>query len=172
MKTASCAAALVLIAGCASTTTTPTAPGILALPGTGKSFDQFRYDDQDCRGHASAMVGGKSPSDAQSESTGRGMVAGAAIGTLAGALLTGQGSGAAVGAGFGLLTGAAVGSSSGNATAYSIQRSYDAAFTQCMYGKGHKVPGTYVAPRARPATVPPPPPGLPPPEAPPDYKKP
>src|SRR5262245_51598257 len=98
MKRALCAAAAMLIAGCASST--PPGPGILALPGTGKSFDQFRYDDQDCRAHASAAVGGKSPSDTQSESTGKGMAAGAAIGTLAGALITGQGSGAAIGAGF------------------------------------------------------------------------
>lgn len=43
---------LALLAGCA---TAPTAPGVLVLPGTGKSFDQFRQDEQECRQYAGAQ---------------------------------------------------------------------------------------------------------------------
>src|SRR5262245_63484803 len=31
-------------------------PGVLVLPGSAKTFDQFRFDEQDCRGHAQARV--------------------------------------------------------------------------------------------------------------------
>ena len=44
-----------LLSSCAATM--PTAPAVLALPGTGKSFDQFRADEQECRGHAYAQIG-------------------------------------------------------------------------------------------------------------------
>lgn len=39
-------AALLAIAAC---TTIPTGPSVMAMPGSGKSFDQFRADDADCR---------------------------------------------------------------------------------------------------------------------------
>jgi hypothetical protein len=45
---------LALLAGCA---TAPTGPHVLVLPGTGKSFDQFRADEQECRQYAQAQVG-------------------------------------------------------------------------------------------------------------------
>jgi hypothetical protein len=31
-------------------------PGVLVLPGTGKGLDQFRVDEQDCRGYAQTQV--------------------------------------------------------------------------------------------------------------------
>ncbi len=46
---------VLLVVGCA---TTPTGPGVLVLPGTGKSFDQFRADEQECRQYARAQIGG------------------------------------------------------------------------------------------------------------------
>ena len=48
---------VVLLAGCASA---PTGPGVMVLPGTGKSFDQFRADEQECRQYAHAQVSGGS----------------------------------------------------------------------------------------------------------------
>ena len=39
----------ILIGGCA---TAPTEPSVLALPGTGKSLEQFNTDDVECRQHA------------------------------------------------------------------------------------------------------------------------
>jgi hypothetical protein len=44
-----------LVVGCA---TTPSGPGVLVLPGTGKSFDQFRADEQECRQYAGAQIAG------------------------------------------------------------------------------------------------------------------
>ena len=36
----------------------PTGPSVMALPGTGKSFDQFRADDGSCRQYAFEQSGG------------------------------------------------------------------------------------------------------------------
>ena len=40
----------------------------MALPGTNKSFDQFRADDMDCRQYASNQVGGDTAERAQADS--------------------------------------------------------------------------------------------------------
>jgi hypothetical protein len=61
-----------------------------------------------------------------------------------------------------LPTGAQAGASSGA----TLQWRYDVAYTQCMYAKGHRVPGG-APPPPSPETVPlPPPPGPPPPPPP------
>lgn len=160
-----------LLSSCAATM--PAGPGVLALPGTGKSFDQFRADEQECRGHAYAQIGGQGAEQAARDAAGRSALIGTAIGAAAGGLL-GGGEGAAVGAVFGLATGAAIGSEASYAAAGSRQRRYDHAFIQCMYQKGHKVPvpagARYPNAGQSQPTVPPPPPGQPPPEAPPDYR--
>lgn len=44
---------LALLGGCA---TAPTGPHVLVLPGTGKSFDQFRGDEQECRQYARSQI--------------------------------------------------------------------------------------------------------------------
>ena len=160
------AAALLALAGCA---TTPTGPSVLVLPGTGKSFDQFNRDEVYCRDYAMRGLGGKTPGKAGTDSTVASSVAGTAVGALAGAAI-GGGEGAAVGAGTGLLFGSAVGSDTGRYERSSSQTRYDNAYIQCMYGAGHRVPvpaGMYST-EARPAGAssvapPPPPPGNPPP---------
>ena len=48
------AAGIGLLTGC---TTMPDGPSVMVLPGTGKSFDQFRADEQECRGYAQSQVG-------------------------------------------------------------------------------------------------------------------
>jgi outer membrane lipoprotein SlyB len=143
----------------------PTGPNVLVLPGTGKTFDQFRYDDQECRDYAHVQVGGTSPSQSASDSVAKSAAVGTVVGAAAGAALGGR-SGAAAGAGGGLLVGSAAGASAGEASAYAVQRRYDYAFVQCMYAKGHRVPvsGRFSsAPPAGSAYVPPPPPPPPPP---------
>src|SRR5450759_4195863 len=70
--------ALLLVGAC---TTLPSGPGVMVLPGTGKSFDQFRADDFDCRQFASMQVGGTAPNQAAADSG----VKSAAVGTLVGA---------------------------------------------------------------------------------------
>jgi hypothetical protein len=171
-KRLACGAAALLLAACA--TPPPSGPGILVLPGTGKNFDQFRFDDQECRGFAHAQIGGKAADQAVTDSAAKSAVIGTAIGAAAGGLL-GGGEGAAVGAGLGLAGGSMVGADASRATAGTLQQRYDNAFTQCMYTKGHKVPvsGRYAdarRPAPSAARIPPPPPGQPPAGVPPDYR--
>jgi len=111
----------------------------MVLPGTSKSFDQFRYDDSVCRQFALEQAGGKVAGQTADDSMARSAVAGTVIGALAGAAIGGN-QGAGVGAGTGLLMGSMAGTSAGEASAYGGQRRYDNAFIQCMYAKGHRVP--------------------------------
>jgi hypothetical protein len=61
-------ALLLLVAGCASEPPPPAGPGLLVLPGTGKSFDLFLADDRECRQFASSQVSGAAQ---QSDSSSR-----------------------------------------------------------------------------------------------------
>jgi len=169
----------------------PTGPSMMALPGTGRSFDEFRYDDYLCRQFAHDQVGGNTPSRA-SISSGVGSAAvGAGVGAAAGAAL-GGGRGAAIGAGTGALAGSLAGIGTAGASGSISQERYDAAYVQCMYAKGHQVPvygqvtnnypgGRYTSPSYPPysssypppppgpqgtVSIPPPPPGVPPPPPP------
>lgn len=162
-------AATLLLAGCVSM---PSGPGVMALPGTNKSFDQFRGDDFDCRQYASDSVGGDTAERAQADSAVKSAVVGTAVGALAGAIVGGRGS-VAAGAGTGLLVGGVAGAGAGNASGRDLQHRYDHGYVQCMYSRGHKVPssgryGTVYAPSPSPAAaaIPPPPPGAPPPPPP------
>ena len=151
-------AAALLVGACASV---PEGPGVMALPGTGKTSDQFRDDDWYCRNFASSHIGGAEPSDVANSSTAKGAVIGTAVGAGLGAAF-GGGGGAAVGASFGLLTGIAVGAGRGESSAYALQRRYDQAYVQCMYAKGHRVPVSgRLTSTPRPAYAPPPPPRAP-----------
>ena len=153
-----------VFAGC---TTVPTGPSTMALPGTSKGFDQFRYDDGACRQYAYESSGGQTAAQAQQDSGVRSALAGAVIGALIGGAING-GHGAAVGAGVGAAGGGIAGVGAGDASAYEIQRRYDQAYTQCMYGKGHRVAvrGNYAPQAARYSSPPPrmygPPPPPPP----------
>jgi len=128
--------AIFLAAGCASL---PSGPSVLALPGTGKSFDEFRLDDDLCRRYASAQVGGVGPNQAANDSAVRNAALGTVIGAVAGAAIGGN-QGAGVGAGTGLLFGSMAGSTAASSGTYGSQRSYDHAYIQCMYGRGQRVP--------------------------------
>ncbi len=171
MKTALIAAgAAVVLCAC---TTMPTGPAVMVLPGTGKSFDQFKGDDYECRQFASAQVGGSSPDGAAESSGVKSAAIGTAVGAAAGALIGGR-SGAASGAGVGLIAGSATGAGAAGASQRTLQQRYDVGYQQCMYAKGHRVPvaGRFEATRPAPAgsayapPPPPPPPGSPPPPPP------
>ena len=158
-------AAVVLLAACA---TFPSGPGVLVLPGSTKSFYDFRADDGVCRQFANEQIGGTAPSQAVSTASVGGAVVGTAVGAAAGAAIAGS-SGAGVGAGVGLLTGTAIGAGYGYDSAWALQRRYDHAYLQCMYAKGNKVPvsAAYTSPRAQVGGAPPgPPPNYPPPPPP------
>src|SRR4029077_3451670 len=59
---------LVALLGVAACVTMPTGPSVTAMPGTGKSFDQFRADDADCRQYALSQIGGATANDAAVDS--------------------------------------------------------------------------------------------------------
>lgn len=162
---------LLIVGGCA--TPPPSGPGVLVLPGSGKTFDQFRFDDHECRAYAQTQTG-LTPEKAASDSGVKSAVVGTAIGTVAGAAIGGH-SGAGVGAGVGLATGALVGADAAQASGRTVQQRYDFGYQQCMYAKGHKIPMSREQLRSAPrqsgyAPPPPPPPGRPPAEVPPDYR--
>ena len=158
------ASLLVSLSACS---TIPTAPSILALPGTNRTFDSFRADDQDCRLYASRQITVPvTDPGVQSADVGT------AVGAAAGGAIGGQ-QGAAVGGGTGLLMGSAVGADSNREYTYGTQRQYDHAYIQCMYGRGHKVPvsaefaknlSQSPAAPARSGNYPPPPSSEPPPD--------
>jgi hypothetical protein len=82
-------------------TSMPTGPSVMALPGSHKTFDQFRGDDQNCRQFALSQFGGTSSPQASN---------------------------------------AAAGSTYSGDSGDSAQHHYDAAYIQCMYASGHRVP--------------------------------
>ncbi|MCX7155793.1 MAG: YMGG-like glycine zipper-containing protein [Rhodocyclales bacterium] len=177
------ASAVLLLAGCA---VAPTGPSVMALPGSGKNFEQFRDDDAECRQYAQHQIGGSDANQAAVDSGVRSAAIGTVVGAVAGAAIGGRDS-AGVGAGTGLLVGSMAGTGAAQSSAYASQRNYDNAYVQCMYAKGQQVPVSGAvarsrtqAPAAAPAatsyppppsgSVPPPPSGYPPP--PPGYAPP
>ncbi len=157
-------------------TVMPTGPSVMALPGTGKTFDQFRSDDASCRQYATQQVGGVSANQAATASAVGSAAVGTALGAAAGAAFNG-GSGAAVGAGVGLLAGGLFGANAAQGSAYEVQRRYDYAYLQCMYAAGDRIPVSgrlrtvqpvqpYDAGGYQAAPPPPPPPGMAPPPPP------
>jgi hypothetical protein len=130
-----------LLAGCAQT---PMGPTVQVMPGPGKSFDAFQYDQMSCKQFAEQSVAGQAQS-ANNQAVGAAAlttVLGAGLGAATGsAWRHGAGTGAAIGAGAGAATGAAVGAGMSQNAQMGIQQQYDNAFAQCMYSKGEMVPG-------------------------------
>jgi hypothetical protein len=161
------------LAGCAST---PPGPSVMVLPGSGKSFDQFRADDFECRDYAFAQSGARTPDQAGSTAGVNTAAVGAVVGAAAGAAIGRSGHDAVAGAALGTAGGALVGSGTAAQSARTVQGRYDIAFQQCMYAKGHQIPMSagyrgHLGPTGssyRQATPPPPPPpaGTPPPPPP------
>ncbi len=155
---------ITLLSACA---VMPTGPSVMVLPGVGKPFDQFQVDDMVCRQFAQTQTG-IPPGEAGQQSTintaALGTLLGAGAGAAIGAAAGDAGVGAAIGAGSGLLFGTASGAEAGAGTARSLQSRYDVSYMQCMYAKGHHVPGTRTAPQS--SDVPPPPSAEPRPPAP------
>jgi uncharacterized protein YcfJ len=124
-----------LLSGCAQT---PLGPTVQVMPGPGKSFEAFNYDQAGCKQFAEGAVAG------QAQNANNRAVGAAAIGTVLGAGLgaaIGGGRGAAIGAGSGAIAGTGLGMGSSANEQYGIQQQYDNAFAQCMYSKGNMVPG-------------------------------
>mgnify|MGYP000539558793 CR=1 FL=1 len=105
----------------------PTGPSIMTLPGSGKNFDQFRSDENQCRQYAHQEIGGETARQAAASSGFQSAAIGAGLG-------------AAVGAGMGLLAGGLSGSETAKASGHLSQQRYDNSYIQCMYAHGHRVP--------------------------------
>src|SRR6185369_3929352 len=140
-------AALLVLGGCV---TVPVGPTVRVMPGTQKTFDQFQLDDMSCRQYAYNSIGGASAAQPGQDAAARDAAIASAIGAAAGAAIgavSGQaGHGAAIGAGSGLLFGSVGGANTAGYSSYQLQRGYDTAYLQCMYARGHQVPG-YMASR-------------------------
>jgi len=148
----------------------------MSLPGTGKSFDQFRFDDATCRQFAYEQVGGvtgqQAAQNAAVSSAAVGTLLGAAAGAAIGSASGDMGAGAAIGAGTGLIFGSASGTGYASNSYYEAQRRYDHAYLQCMYAKGNRIPLYSGFTSQSPSVptgreyLPPPPSSYPPPPAP------
>jgi hypothetical protein len=160
--------AIAVFSGCA---TIPTGPSVMSLPGTGKSFEQFRIDDTICRQFAYEQAGGLTAQQAGQNAAVSSAIVGTALGAAAGAAIGSasghMGSGAAIGAGTGLIVGSAAGSGYAAQSYYEAQWRYDNAYIQCMYAKGNRVPvsGEFSSPETSepPRRMSPPPADYPPP---------
>src|ERR1700679_1871626 len=136
----------------------PPGPSVMALPGSGKTFAQFRADDNSCRQFALQQVGGTTTNQAATNSA-------------AGNAVVGTGRGAAAAAGAVLLAGGLIGAGNAQGSAYDVQRRYDYAYLQCMYASGDRIPVSAGSMGAAQSSsgygyAPPPPPGSPPPPPP------
>jgi hypothetical protein len=171
-RIALCLGATLTLAACA---TAPNGPSVMSLPGSGKSFDQFRIDDMDCRSFAQSQIGGTTADESARKMGIESAAVATVVGALAGAAVGGH-KGAATGAAVGIVGGGLAGVERGDTTASNTQRRYDTGYIQCMYAKGHQVPvqgnltsapgvtSTRTSPGREglaPALPPPPPPGKP-----------
>ena len=66
MKPLSLASVSLLVLALTGCTVMPTGPSVTVLPGSTKSFEQFRYDDVNCRQYAHLQVGGSADAANQS----------------------------------------------------------------------------------------------------------
>ncbi len=139
--------AAIMLSACA---TIPTGPGIMVLPGPGKSFEEFESDDAVCREWARKQTG-VDPGDTLNETLAKGAaigtMIGAGLGAAIGAAAGEVGTGAAIGAATGLLGGTAVATEPAYAAGCKAQKQYDHAYLQCMYAKGNQIPGVSRPPR-------------------------
>lgn len=124
---------------CACTTMPPNEPSVLVLPGIGKSFEQFRADNDVCKQFARAQVGGQTPDSVAFDSGARSAAVGTILGAAAGAAINGR-HGAGVGAGSGLALGGLMGTEAAETSASRLQQRFDFGYEQCMYANGHRVP--------------------------------
>jgi hypothetical protein len=132
-------------------------PTVQVMPGPGKSFDQFTYDQAGCKQYAESAVAGQAQ-NANNRAVGAGLLT-TALGAGLGAAI-GGGRGAGIGAASGALGGTAIGAGMSSGEQGGIQLQYDNAYAQCMYGHGNMVPGYGPMMVNAPPPPPPGPPGV------------
>jgi hypothetical protein len=134
--TIGCGAAA-LLSGCVAL---PTGPTVFVMPPPNKSYELFVQEDHYCRYWADVSIG--NGRDATSNQLAASAVTGAAIGAVAGALAGGHGD-AGAGAAWGTVIGSSIGAGQASASAWTLQRSYDITYQQCMYARGNVIPSYY-----------------------------
>ncbi len=129
--------AIGLLTACVSA---PTGPTITIMPREGKSFEEFKKEDEECRAFAAKAV--REGNTAALKEGAISTATGAAIGAAAGALYQGgSSSNVGTGAAIGMVGGAAVGAMAASSKETQAQTQYNTAYQQCMYTKGNQVPG-------------------------------
>lgn len=135
----------VLLSGCA---TLPDGPSIRALPGTGKTFEEFRSADDACRQNSFERVQGLGAdlgvTETDQKRAGGETAVHAAIGEPMRAEDTETES----------RTGSATRPDTRDVSGRDLQHQYDSAYVKCMYLKGHRVPvsGQVIAPSSQSAS--------------------
>jgi len=153
--------ALALLATLSACATKPPGPSVAVMPGAGKPFEVFKFEDYECRQYADSSTN-MNANDSAARDTAKTAAIGAAIGAVAGVLMGDSGRSAATGAGIGLVGGTLAGTGAGSKSSDDVQRRYDIAYQQCMYSKGNQIPGYRAQPHSpapAPMNPPPPPPG-------------
>lgn len=64
LRLSSVLASVLALSACTTFPTIPTGPGMLVLPGTGKSMEQFRLDEANCRQYAKVEIEGNTSKEA------------------------------------------------------------------------------------------------------------
>lgn len=159
------AAAVLTLIGLSACATAPMSPSLVTLPGTGRSFDQFRADDYNCRLYGEVQIGLRNAQSAAAAAMTVGTNPGAP-GATTSAAFVGGGQGAAIGQAV-TPPGVIPSSNLPAGTSYAAQQRYDNAYIQCMYASGNRVPVYDSGPRpasvvTQPSNIPQPPSGAPP----------
>ena len=174
-RAVSVGAAVLALIGLSACATAPMSPSLVTLPGTGRSFDQFRADDYNCRLYGEVQIGLRTAQSAAAAAMTVGTASGAP-GGMSSSAFVGGGQVAAGAVQAGPPPGVIPSSNLPAGTSYAAQQRYDNAYVQCMYASGNRVPVYDSGPR--PASVAtqrpniPQPPAGPPPAPPPGVAKP
>jgi len=165
MRAAPIAAVVLILIGLSACATAPMSPSLVTLPGTGRSFDQFRADDYNCRLYGEVQIGLRTAQSAAAAAMTVGVNPGAP-GAMTSAAFIGGGQGGAIGQAV-TPPGVIPSSNLPAGTSYAAQQRYDNAYIQCMYASGNRVPVYDSGPRpasaaSQPANIPAPPAGAPP----------
>ena len=87
-RAVSVGAAVLILIGLSACATAPMSPSLVTLPGTGRSFDQFRADDYNCRLYGEVQIGLRTPQSAAAAAmtvgtaSGAGLVSAIAVSTI------------------------------------------------------------------------------------------
>jgi len=127
-----------VLAGCV--TVGQTGPTVDAMPGRGKTLEQFSQDERACQVRAWNAVGRRGNGrEVTLDNTIAATAIGAGSGALIGSAFGHLGSGAAIGTGAGLMVGSFMDERNARAARGPTQAKYDSVYRRCMVARGHRV---------------------------------